>query len=153
MNDGDRGRMDAQPQPEEQSKFPLSDIEAELGELRDAASILGHVATSDYDATTEDLLYIQEHFVAHHDRLEALWKQVWEERVREQREHEAELAAAKARTAPGSKAELERVAGLWGVLAAAADVVLEWAKEAMPAGTRALAGDATGLPPAASGRV
>lgn len=153
----------SKPSEAENSEFPMADIEPELAKLRCAAAMLGHMATSAHEKATEDLHYLKSQFFAHHDRLEALWKQAWEERAREREAHAAELAAAKARTAPGSQAEAERVAGLWGMLAGAAQVVAELAAKAMPEGARLLAGDAVKLrdavapidaelPPAESGR-
>ena len=136
---GDPGRTDAQQQqPEEQSKFPLSEIETELTGLHTTASLVGHLATSDFEVGTEVLNHIEDQINAHRERLKALWKQVWEEQKRGSEAHEVALAAAKARVAPGSPADLEHVAGLWGLLAAAAQVVLERAREAMPEGTRLL---------------
>jgi hypothetical protein len=96
--------------------------------------------------------------------MKTLWHQAFEEVRREHEPHEAALAAAKARTAAGQpSAEAERLGALWGLLTAAPQAVLERARESMPEGTRALAGDATalrhavapidaGLPPAESGR-
>jgi hypothetical protein len=160
---GDRGRMDAQQPETAASDFPMSDIELELGELNTIASLVGHLATSDSPIETEVLNHVEHQITARHDRLKAFWKQVWDEQRREHEAHAAALEAAKARTAPGSQAEAERLGGLWGLLAAAAEVVLERAREAMPEGTCALAGDAValrhavapidaGLPPAESGR-
>ncbi len=122
------------------------------------------IAASPYPAEDGELYHVQNQIIAHHGRLKASWQQVWEERKQESEAHAAALAAAQAHTAaPGSKADLEHVAGLWGLLAGAALVVFERAREAMPEGTRALAGDAAalrdavapidaGLPPAGSGR-
>ena len=163
---GDRGRMDAQqPTPEtEKYSWPLGDIELELSGLSTIASLVGHLATSEFPIETEVLNHVEDQITARHDRLKALWEQVWERRAREKDAHAAALAAAKARpAAPGSQADAERVAGCWGLLVAAAQVVLERAREAMPEGTRLLAGDAVklrhavapidaSLPPAESGR-
>src|SRR5882757_8211420 len=107
MNDGDRGRTDAQQQqqPDEQSKFPLSDIETELTGLHAMASLVGHLATSDFEVGTEVLNHIEDQLNACHERMKTLWHQAYEEVRREHEAHEAALAAAKARTAPGSQAE------------------------------------------------
>src|SRR5260370_31796921 len=101
MNDGDHGRMDAQQQPEAEtaaSDFPMSDIELELGKLSTIASLAGHLATSDFPIETEVLNHVEDQITARHDRLKALWEQVWEERDRERQAHAAALEAPHARS-------------------------------------------------------
>lgn len=109
--------------------------------------LLSHTATSPYQIETKELIYIADQLFGCHARLEELWREAFEARKCEHEAHEAELAAAKTRTAPGSQADAEHVAALWGVLTATADVVLAGVKEAMPERTRALLGEAQ-RPPA-----
>lgn len=166
---GDRGRTDAQ-QPETAdpsiSDWPLGDIEPALADLRSTAAMLGHMATSEKEATTEDLHYLQGQIIAAHRRIEAFWSQAFDQqgrdckmRAAERAAHKAALTAAEARAAPGSQAAAESVAACWSLLASVAKVMREQAERAIPGGTGSPVGDAiklrhvvapidAGLPPA-----
>ena len=135
--------------PRTEAIWPLGAMEPALRDLESTAGLLLHIATSEYDAESDELFLINNKLLDCHNQLKSLWQQAWDKREKEREAHKAELAAAKARTAPGSQADAERVAGLWRVLASAAKAVLEIATEAMPAGEPV----ASGLPPAESGRV
>lgn len=92
--------------------WALGEIEPALANLKALAGIVDHIATADNEATPGELAFLAARLLEAHGTIEGLWKQAWEERNAERREHEAALKAAEDRAkqaAPGSVQQIKAV--------------------------------------------
>src|SRR5690242_15678948 len=75
---GDRGRWDTQQpetaEPTDKSQWPLGDTELELDGLSTVASLVAHLATSDFPIETEVLNHVADQITARRERLKAFWQ-------------------------------------------------------------------------------
>jgi len=107
------------------ARWPLQDMEPELGALRSAVAVLGHVAASPHEVDPDEVAYIHDRIIEHHARLDALWTAAWKERGRERAAHQLALDEAMKAKAPLSKAGVEHFAALVRALRAIAGHIIE----------------------------
>lgn len=102
------------------SDWPLGDLEPEIVGLRAAIGILGHLIQSPNQVERSEWCSVEDQLFDRAKRIEALWKQAWDQRKAEEQEHAAEIGALKAKVAdadePLSGARLERLECLSGML-------------------------------------
>jgi hypothetical protein len=115
----------------------LLQLEKPLIDLKNMAGLLGHLSTSEREATGQELEHIRVVLLECHEDLESWWDDACHKDNGEEHEQEevaalkAELAACKASYAPpGSEADAERSRTCWWLLISAARTVIEEAKEA-----------------------
>jgi hypothetical protein len=109
------------------SDWPLGDLEPEIVGLRASIGILRHLIQSPFQVEESEWCRVGDGLIDHVTRIEALWKQAWDQRNAEEQEHEAEIVALKAKVAaadePLSGARLERLEYLNGMLRGMAKVI------------------------------
>ena len=150
----DRGHTPDHSRPETvPPSSPLFAMEPVLGEMESFIHIIGHLCTSINEVQEDEWRAVEDRLINLHRELDRLWSAAFEDRRREHEAHEVALAAAKARTAPGSREEAERLSSLWRLLAAAATVTLEQTRKAVPDVVASIPALDAGLPPTESGRV
>jgi hypothetical protein len=102
------------------SDWPLGDLEPEIDGLRAAIGILGHLIHSPNEVERSEWSRVEDDLLDHATRIEALWKQAWDQRRVEDNEHAEEIKALKAEVRaadePLSGARLERLETLNGML-------------------------------------
>jgi hypothetical protein len=95
--------------------------------LRAAIRILGHLIQSPFQVERPEWCRVEDELIDHAKRIEALWKQAWDQRNAEEQEHAAEIEVLKAKVAaadePLSGARLERLECLNGMLRGMAKVI------------------------------
>ena len=111
------------PAETETPAWPLGQMETTLGETESFIRMIGHLALSPNEVEQDEWLTIENRLLELHGELKSLWQAAWDERRAERTAHETELAAAQARTAPGSQAEVECVASHWHLLRATAETI------------------------------
>jgi hypothetical protein len=117
----------------------LLDLEQPLVDLKNMASLLGHLSTSEREVNGQELAHIQTVLLECHEDLHSWWDDACHNDGEEDEEVAAlreELAACKASHAPpGSASDAERAKTCWWLIVSAARTVLDEAREAgmMPA--------------------
>lgn len=91
----------------------LSDLEEPLHDLRILTGIVGHLASSEFDVDSDQLRYVEDRLNDCHQRLDAMWRAVFQQRKAEREAHAEALAAAqtaakdaRAEYGPGSVAQM-----------------------------------------------
>jgi hypothetical protein len=130
----------APPREEEQSDWPVGDLEPLVRDLRSTIEIFGHLITansSDSDVVEGDTWRkVEDDLISLGHDIERLWRAAWDQHIATQTKHEAELAAVKAaareeKAAPGSPADIKRAEALWSMLRAFVKVAAEECDETL----------------------
>jgi hypothetical protein len=115
----------------------FSDLEQPLIDLKIAAGLLDHLATSDRAATGQELGHMSDVLKECHEDISSMWESLGEG-LKATREHEAEVAELRAQLAaceashapPGSEDDVEMARTQWWLLICAARTVIAEAEKA-----------------------
>jgi hypothetical protein len=106
--------------------WSLGALEPAILDLRTALNILGHLIDAHTDVDQNTWQSVEDDLNDATGVIQQLWQKAWEQRIAEDRAHEAALAAAKAeRAAPGSEKDRKQVESLWKLLRSAASVAAD----------------------------
>jgi hypothetical protein len=104
--------------------WSLGGLEPAILNLRATVGILHHLAHSPSQVELDEWGKVEDDLNAAAAEIKELWRAAWDQRIREDRAHEAALAAAEAKkAAPGSPEDVRSAEFMWAMLRSAAEVV------------------------------
>ena len=119
------------PPTDEPQGWTLGALEPAILDLQTTIAVFGHLINSPDEVDKNTWAKVESDLIVAAGQIRELWRQAWEQRIREDRAHREALDAAKAeKAAPGSEADRKQVEALWELLAAAAAVSMRQCAEA-----------------------